>query len=77
MTRTLIVVCGAVVVGSYGDSTTRKRNHVVAIGLSRPKSPGARSTIRLAFLELQRLQNGLVVLILVLQNHVIDVSIAQ
>ena len=37
----------------------------------------ARCTVRLAALELQRLQNRLVVLILVLRHHRVDVAIAQ
>ena len=38
---------------------------------------GARSGVRLALLQLQRLQNGLVVLVFVLQHHVVDESFAK
>src|SRR5206468_1406298 len=77
VTGPLVVVGGASVVGSDGDSAAVERDHLRPTWLTVGECTRPRGVIGLALLELQGLENRLVVLILVLENHGIDVCIAQ
>jgi len=80
MTAALVVIGGSAVVGPDLDHSAGKQHHGarLAHGLRglRHRTPSHRR-IRRALFQLQGLENGLVVLVFVLQDHPIDVAVAQ
>src|ERR1043166_631360 len=75
--RTLVVVRHGAIVRSNTNATAGEASRRVAINRARRRwRECARSPVRHPLLELKRLENRLVVLILVLKNHGVDVSIA-
>ncbi len=79
MRRPLVVVGRRLVVGPDHDLATGKPHHLAAgddVAPGRQRAPERRG-VRRALLELQRLENGLVVLVLVLEHHPVDVAVAD
>ena len=82
--RPLVVVGGRAVVGADLDPPAGEPHHL-APGSDRRPARGPRPRrldaherrVRRAALELERLEDGLVVLVLVLQHHLVDEAVAK
>src|SRR6266542_1254611 len=75
--RTLVVVRPAAVIGADGHAASRKANHAIAVRGAAWNDVASRRVIRLAKLELKRLKDRLVVLVLVLNDQMIAVSVPE
>jgi len=72
--RALVVVRGTPIFRSDGDAAAAEADHFTGARRTCEEVDGARRMVRLALLQLQRLKNRLIVLVLVLKDHVVNVS---
>src|SRR5687768_3505964 len=77
MLRALVVVCRTRVVSPDSYVATGEVHHISCRRSACTSGDHTRCGIRSAELELQRLEDGLVVLVLVLENHVVDETVAK
>src|ERR1700693_6333451 len=70
----VVVVCCASILSTNRDSATVEGNHSARVDRTPREGYRERRVVWLALFQLQCLKNGLVVLVLVLKDHVVDVT---